>query len=135
VTARTYDVTTSGTLGQFIPAVTPADAVGSGDGSLQILQAEESARYRTNIGVAEVTGKAAIAEITVSLPDSRVSPRVQIPLAAFESRQIPVLSSLGLGAVYNARISVRVIDGDGKVTAYGSVIDMKTQDPTYVPAQ
>jgi hypothetical protein len=30
---------------------------------------------------------------------------------------------------------VRVIDGDGRVTAYGSVIDMITQDPTYVPAQ
>ena len=34
-----------------------------------------------------------------------------------------------------ARISVRVIDGQGKITAYGSVVDQKTQDPTYVPAQ
>jgi hypothetical protein len=40
-----------------------------------------------------------------------------------------------LGNVYNARISVKVIDGQGKVTAYGSVIDQKTQDPTFVPAQ
>ena len=27
------------------------------------------------------------------------------------------------------------IDGAGRVTAYGSVVDMETQDPTYVPAQ
>ncbi len=37
--------------------------------------------------------------------------------------------------VYNARITLRVVDGDGKISAYGSVIDQTTQDPTYVPAQ
>jgi hypothetical protein len=30
---------------------------------------------------------------------------------------------------------VRVIEGEGRVTAYASVIDMLTNDPTYVPAQ
>ena len=37
--------------------------------------------------------------------------------------------------VYNARISVKVTDGAGKITAYGSVLDMTTQAPTYIPAQ
>jgi hypothetical protein len=64
-------------------------------------------------------------EVTVILPDSKVAPKVQIPLAAFEYRPFSIISSLGLGNVYNARISVRVIDGQGKVTAYGSVIDQK----------
>jgi uncharacterized repeat protein (TIGR01451 family) len=135
VTARTFNDTTAGTLGQFLQAVTPADAVGNGDRSLQLLQMEDSPRYRTNLGLTEVTGKAATAEVTVILPDSKVAPKVQIPLAAFEYRQFSIISSLGLGNVYNARISVRVIDGQGKVTAYGSVIDQKTQDPTFVPAQ
>jgi uncharacterized repeat protein (TIGR01451 family) len=135
VTARTYDQTTAGTLGQFIPAVTVADAVGSTDVPLSILQAEESSRYRTNVGVAEVTGKPAVVDISVILPDSKVVPHLSVPLAAFESRQIAVISNLGLGNVYNARIAVKVTSGDGKVTAYGSVIDAKTQDPTYVPAQ
>jgi uncharacterized repeat protein (TIGR01451 family) len=135
VTARTYDDTPGGTLGQFVQAVTPADAVGNGERSLQLLQMEDSPRYRTNLGLAEVTGKPATAEVTVILPDSKVAPKVQIPLAAFEYRQFAIISSLGLGNTYNARISVRVIDGQGKVTAYGSVIDQKTQDPTFVPAQ
>jgi hypothetical protein len=60
---------------------------------------------------------------------------VQIPLAANEFRQFNVIRELGVGNVYNGRISVRVIDGQGRVTAYGSVIDEVTQDPTYVPAQ
>jgi len=46
-----------------------------------------------------------------------------------------VLQSLGLSNIYNARVSLRVVDGDGKVAAYGSVIDQLTQDATYIPAQ
>jgi hypothetical protein len=135
VTARTFNDTPAGTLGQFLQAVTIADSVGAGERSLQLLQMEDSPRYRTNLGLAETTGKPATAEVTVILPDSKVAPKVSIPLAAFEYRQFAIISSLGLGNTYNARISVRVIDGQGKVTAYGSVIDQKTQDPTFVPGQ
>jgi len=135
VTGRTYDQTANGTLGQFIPAVTEDDAIGSATGSLQILQVEESPRYRTNLAVAEVTGKPVTAEVTVTLSDSKVSPKVRIPLAAYESLQLPILSSLGLGNAYNARVSVQVIEGDGKVTAYGSIIDRTSGDATFVPAQ
>jgi len=135
VTARTYDQTSKGSVGQFIPAITPAESVGSSDRALQILQLEESPRYRTNVGIAEVTGNPAVAEISVVLPDSKVSPVVRVPLGAYEFVQLPVLSNIGVGNVYNTRLSVRVIDGAGKVTAYGSVIDRNTLDATYVPAQ
>jgi uncharacterized repeat protein (TIGR01451 family) len=135
VTARTYDQTSHGSVGQFIPAITPAESVGAGDRALQVLQLEESPRYRTNVGIAEVTGFPAVAEISVVLPDSKVSPIVRVPLGAYEFVQLPVLSNIGVGNVYNTRISVRVIDGGGKVTAYGSVIDRNTLDATYVPAQ
>jgi hypothetical protein len=135
VTARTYDQTSHGTLGQFVPAVTLADAVGNGGRPLQILQTEDSVRYRTNVGIAEISGNPVTVEISVNLPDSRITPKVQIPLGAYQSIQLPILSSLGLGATYNARIAVRVVDGNGKVAAYGSVVDQTTQDATYVPAQ
>ena len=115
--------------------MTTADAVGKNDRALQILQAEDSVRYRTNLGVAEVTGKPATVEVQVFLPDSKISPSTQIPLPANGFIQVPVIQSLGLTNVYNVRISLRVVDGDGKVSAYGSVIDQKTNDPTFVPAQ
>ncbi|HEV7484974.1 MAG TPA: hypothetical protein VGQ65_04785 [Thermoanaerobaculia bacterium] len=82
VTARTFNDTAADTLGQFLQAVTPADAVGTGERSLQLLQMEESPRYRTNLGLAEVTGNPATAKITVILPDSKVAPKVSIPLAS-----------------------------------------------------
>jgi len=135
VTGRTYNQTENGTFGQYVPAVTPDQAVGLGGRTLHILQVEDSTRYRTNVGLAEVNGRPATVEMQIVLPDSKITPTVEIPLAANEFRQFNVIRELGLGNVYNARITVRVKSGDGRVTAYGSVIDELTQDPTYVPAQ
>ncbi len=135
-TARTYTDTGNGTYGQFIPGVTAADGVGSGDRALQLLQLEQSTQLYTNIGVAETTGNPATAEISLILPDSAVSPTIDIPLAANEFRQIP-LAAFALSNEYNVRATVKVVPGTGtgKITAYGSVIDQVTHDPTYVPAQ
>jgi large repetitive protein len=135
VSGRTYNQLSDGsTYGQFIPAVTEAEAVGKG-GTLHVLQVEESVRYRTNFGIAEVSGKEATVEVSVVVPDSKIAPKATLTLQPFEYRQTDILAALGLQNIYNARIAVKVIDGDGRVTAYGSVIDMKTQDPTYVQAQ
>ena len=135
-TARTYNQTANGTYGQFISAVTPADAVGVGQRALQILQVEESGRYRSNVGIAEVTGKGATVEITAIPPDSKLAVTTTTTLSPNEFRQYgSLLRSMGLGDTYNARVTVRVIEGDGKVTAYASVVDQQTQDPTFVLAQ
>jgi hypothetical protein len=133
-TARTYTQLTSGTYGQFIPAVAPAQSVGGGERSLQLLQLEASDRYRTNVGLAETSGSAATAHVSLILPDSKFAISTDIPLAANEFRQFS-LASFGAGTVYNGRVTVSVTGGSGRVTAYGSVIDQLTQDPTYVPAQ
>jgi uncharacterized repeat protein (TIGR01451 family) len=135
VTARTYDQTATGTVGQFITAVTAEQGTAAGERSLQILQVEESPRYRANIGLAEMSGKPATVEVSVVLPDSKVSPKLQFTLNPFEFRQLPILSSLGIGAVYNARLTVRVVSGAGRVTGYASVIDRTTGDPTYIQSQ
>ncbi|HLJ73329.1 MAG TPA: hypothetical protein VKU62_01995, partial [Thermoanaerobaculia bacterium] len=135
VTGRTYNVTSNGTFGQLANAVTSADAIGQGDRPLQILQAEDSVRQRTNLGLFEVTGKPATVEVTLFIPDSKISPTTQIPLPANGFIQVPIISSFGFSNVYNARVSMRVVGGTGKISAYGSVIDQITQDPTYVPAQ
>jgi hypothetical protein len=59
-----------------------------------------------------------------------------VSLAANEFRQLnSVMKSLNLPATYNGRLSVRVVSGSGRLTAYASMVDNATQDPTYVPAQ
>lgn len=135
-TARTYNQTSNGTYGQFISAVTPGEAAGTNMRPLQLLQVEESTRFRSNVGLAEVTGNAVTIEIAVVPPDAKFTAVTQLTLQPNEFRQIgSLLSSLGLADTHNARVTVSAIEGAGRVTAYVSVIDLQTNDPTYVPAQ
>jgi len=134
-TARTYNQTSNGTYGQYIPGVTPAQSVGVNDRAVQLLQLEQSSRFRTNVGLDETSGQPVRVEVTLIVPDSIVSPVVAFDLQANEFRQFS-LADFGLGsAVYNARVTVKATSGTGRVTAYGSAIDLITQDPTYVPSQ
>jgi hypothetical protein len=135
VSGRTYNQTANGTLGQFINAVSVEQGIARGGRSLQILQIEDSVRYRANIGVTELSGKPATVEISVILPDSKITPIVEVPLAANEFRQLNVIRELNLGNVYNARVSVKVIGGDGRVTAFASLIDEFTGDPAFIQGQ
>ncbi len=138
VTARTFsrDKVNGGTFGQFIPGVTAADAVGNGDRTLQIVQLEESPAFRTNLGLVEVTGNSATVELQAFTPDSKIAAKATIPLAGGQYlQQGQIFKSLGFSNVYNGRISARVVGGAGRVAAYGSVIDNRTTDPTYVPSQ
>jgi hypothetical protein len=135
VTARTYNQTSNGTYGQFIPAVTPAGSIGLSDNRvLQLLQLESSDKMRTNLGFVETSGNPVTIEVSAIPSDAKVAAKTQIPLAANQFLQVS-LAQFGLGTAYNARVTVKVLSGTGRVTAYGSVIDAATQDPTYVPAQ
>ncbi|GAC1428666.1 MAG: hypothetical protein NVSMB68_00740 [Thermoanaerobaculia bacterium] len=138
-TARTYtNVAKDGTYGQFIPGVTPPDGVANGDRPLQVLQLEQSDRFRSNLGLVELTGNPVTVHVSLYMPDSKITPSIDVPLAANEFRQLNGVIAQFLGKdtqTYNARISIQVIDGTGRVSAYGSVIDNQSSDPTYVPAQ
>src|SRR5262249_57421709 len=106
----------------------------------QTLRLGESQTFRSTLGRAELSGNPARVRAPATIPDSKTAVNADIPLAANEFHQFgSVLASLGLNqgntSVYNARISVQVISGTGRVTAYGSVIDNVSKDPTYVPAQ
>lgn len=137
LTAQTFSLQADGgTKGQFIPGVTFREAVGLGDRALEVLQLEQSDQYRSNVGFVEVTGKPVRIEVTGHKPDAKISTVTTIDLDPNEYVQYSrILSSLNLGTVYNGRISVKVIAGEGRVYAYGSTVDNRTEDPTYVPAQ
>ncbi|MEA2462925.1 MAG: uncharacterized protein QOJ98_672, partial [Acidobacteriota bacterium] len=138
LTARTYSRDPEGgTYGQFIPGVTSADAVGTADNrAIELLQLEDTPQYRTNIGFVEVTGKPVLVEVRAESPQSKVSQVVHVQLRANEFIQQRLFPAMGFSNnVYNGRVTIRAIGGEGKVAAYGSVVDNKTVDPTYVPAQ
>jgi len=143
-TGRTYTIddrpgpTLGGTFGQFIPGVIPGQGVGIGERGLQILQLEQSTNFRANLGLVELTGNPATVRVTAYVPDSKITASTDVALAPNQFLQLGrVLEQFyGAGAnVYNARISVAVIAGSGRVSSYGSVIDNLSADATYVPAQ
>jgi uncharacterized repeat protein (TIGR01451 family) len=136
VTARTYNETVQGAYGQFIPAVTPEEAVSAGSRPLQILQVEQSERYRSNVGFAEVTGKPVTLQVSVFRANSNEPVLREVQLGPNQFVQFDsFLTTLGLTDIFNARISVGVLRGEGRATAYVSLIDTKTSDPTYLPGQ
>lgn len=131
-TGRTFtSVENGGSFGQFIPGVTPAEGIGVGERPLQLLQLEQSTRFRSNIGLAELTGNPVKVRLTMHFPDTKTTAVVPVDLGANQFFQFQPLPS----PTYNGRITVEVIEGTGRVTAYGSVIDNESKDPTYVPAQ
>ena len=137
VTGRTYTTKADGgTFGQFIPGLTPGEGMAAGS-SLQLLQLEQSQNYRTNVGLVEVAGQPATVRMTFSLPDTKTSAIMDVDLAANHYTQLNrVISSVfGAGNYYNVRIGIEVLSGGGRVSAYGSVLDNATLDPTYVPSQ
>jgi hypothetical protein len=138
LTARTYSRDANGgTYGQFIPGVTAADAVGVADNhAIELLQLEDTPQYRTNIGFVEVTGKPVRVRVTAESPQSKVSSSVEFDLGPNVFIQQRLFPAMGFSNnVYNGRVTIRAISGEGKVAAYGSVVDNNTVDPTYVPAQ
>jgi hypothetical protein len=139
VSGRTYsNADTGGTFGQFIPAVTPADGVGLSDGPLQVLQLEQSANFRSNVGFNELTGNPVTLQVTLIPSGSKVAAVLpDITLQGNEFRQESGIFGRAFPGqnIYNGRVTVKVIGGTGRVTAYGSVVDNLTSDPTYVPAQ
>ncbi len=138
-TARTYtNVANNGTFGQFIPGVMPSDGVGPGDRPLEVLQLEQSDQFRSNLGLVELTGNPVTVRVSLYQPDSKLTPSLDVFLKANEFQQIGGIIASFLGAstqTYNSRVTVEVVSGSGRVSAYGSVIDNQSLDPTYVPAQ
>ena len=135
LTAQTYSrQPDGGTKGQFIPGVTFRDATGNGERAVEVLQLEQSPLYRSNVGFVEVTGKSADIEIILFKPDEKVTAVTSYNLKPNEYVQFDRILE-PLGTVYNGRVSVRVIGGQGRVYCYGSIIDNRTEDPTYVPGQ
>jgi hypothetical protein len=136
VTARTYDQRTSGTYGQFIPGVTPVESIGLNDRPINLLQIEQSVRFRSNLGLAETSGSSVTLEITGLVPESTVTPKKLVTLTPYEFTQIgSIIKDLKLPDTANGRIQIRAVGGTGRATAYISSIDNRTQDPTYVPPQ
>src|SRR6185436_1494037 len=142
VSSRTFNAssTGTGTLGQFIPAVPFTKFIGKSGSALasalSLQQIAQTSSYRTNLGIVEAAGKSA--SVLVTAFDGAGTKLFDLPvsLLAGEQKQLNgFLPANGVSSLSNGRIEVKVTGGDGKVTAYASVVDNQSSDPILIAGQ
>src|SRR5258708_6629129 len=139
VSSRTFAATSNGTYGQFIPGIPFSQFIGKVAGSvagpavLSLQQVAQSAGYRTNLGLVEGAGLPVTVQVQTFRDDGTLLDTFMVDLKPGEQRQLGgFLASRGLTNVNDGRLEVSVAAGAGKVTAYASVLDTKTNDPMLI---
>ncbi len=138
VTSRTYNATSSGTFGQFIPAVPDSVAIAAGT-SVPLVQLSDSAStttgYRSNIGF--VNTSALTIDVTAELYDGlgyHLGTRA-LTLRPSEYTQVDrVFRSVTSQTIEGGYAILTTATPGGSFLAYASVVDNRSGDPVYVPA-
>ncbi|MGV8040168.1 MAG: hypothetical protein AB2L07_08840 [Thermoanaerobaculaceae bacterium] len=141
VTSRTYNDQPGGTFGQFVPGRGVGRAIEHG-GSGRLLMLSQSSDpgqgFRTNVGLVNATGST----ISVEVDTYRGSDGLHLgirsySLGPYKSIQLNefLKNELAAGNVDDAFAIVRTTTSGGVFFAFASVIDNRSNDPIYVPAE
>jgi hypothetical protein len=133
MTTRTYtEREDGGTYGQFVPAQSLAERITLGDWT-RVIGIKQNTDYRTNIGLAEITGKQTEVELRIyNVSDSPLFTS-SIILLPSGWQQIG-LDDLGVSNLAVGRAEIEVKSG-GALLAYVSVVDNRTGDAIFIPAR
>jgi hypothetical protein len=124
-----------GSYGQGIPPLAPYHIMRTDGAQVQSVGAiVRSPAYRSNLGICEVWGEQAQVRVTLWDEHGAVAGTRTIDLPPYGNTQINDLPLAlgGLSQMENGRVEVEILDGDGRVGAYLSIVDNVTGDPTYV---
>lgn len=131
-TSRTANYSSSGTYGQYIPAL----AAGTGlDNTGTVLHVSKTTTSRTNLGVLETSGGDVRLELRLIDRRGRClgSPR-SLSLGPWDSVQLnDVFAVLDAPAAEHTRVEVQRLSGTGRFFAYASVVDAESGDAIFVP--
>ncbi len=133
--SRTYTEAESGAYGQYIPSAPDgAPSTGAGEPPLVVLPVLGD-DHRVNMGFTEVSG--ASATVAISLIDAEsgaaTGPSTFHSISRFANLQLnDILSRAGPGTADNAYAEITVVQGNGRIVAYASVIDNRTGDAVFI---
>lgn len=121
-----------GSFGLFVPPALPTRAVALGGTPALLALPFRADAYRVNLGLAEVTGAGATAEILVKNARGALRGALDVEVPALSSIQVNGLyDTLGILGEETDRYEVRVVSGAGKVIPFVSGIDNRTNDGVY----
>jgi hypothetical protein len=131
-TTRIYNQTENGTYGQFVEAVTGDQGLEVGD-KAHVIALKQNSEYHTNLGFAEITSRETLIEIRIY--DSSASQILSTSYHLPSTGWLQVgLSEMGISNLDLGRAEIEVISG-GAVLPYASVVDNRTGDAIFIPAQ
>ncbi|MGA7615355.1 MAG: hypothetical protein WBX15_09250, partial [Thermoanaerobaculia bacterium] len=132
--SRTWTDAANGTFGQFIPAVAGSEGTKLGGAPLIAIGAESSQRFRSNLGVAEISGHEVTVRMVVRDASGAVVLEREQTLGVNGFAQLN-LAQEGAAVLRSGTAELSVIAGEGVVTGYLSIVDNRTGDPTFVQAR
>jgi len=135
VGSRTYNLSVTGTYGQFLDGHRPPEAYSAGD-TVWLTMLEETSAFRTNIGFTNSGDTGSLLQVTLynSTGGQLTTFPVSVPEGANVQENQPFLNRAGASNIRAATASVQIISGSGLII-YGSVVDNISGDPTTIPAK
>lgn len=134
----TVDASGVGSYGQFVPSVpigSTSQAAGS-PGAYIVPGLEISSRFRSNLGIVNPSNQSVQATVTIADDSMLGFPigQFSVDVGPYALKQIGNLDTL-VPAIKNGKpFSVRIATtGNLPLVVYGSMIDMISNDPVYVP--
>jgi hypothetical protein len=134
VTARTYNQSDVGTLGQFLPGIAPEQAMATGEvGVLSPLAGNQ--QFRTNVGYINLSDHNCATRVTLyDASGAQVgSERVRSIDPSGWKQDNDIFAVTGAGSHDHAYALVEVTTNNCLVWVYASVVDNVTGDPTMIP--
>lgn len=128
--SRTYNDGESGTFGQSLPGLLSSRFGLNTFEDGMLIGLEESADYRTNIGLVNIGTASTTVSIRIYRHDGTMLDSISVDLEARSMRQFSAAGAYG--TVRDGRVEIAGQDG---VIAYASVIDNKTGDATTMLAK
>jgi len=130
ITSRTFTAGLVGTYGQSVPNVSSDDLTTT----LLLTGLESDANFRTNIGLVNRSALPVAAGLTLYDANGSVIATTSVTVPENNFQQAPLSSFFpSVNGRSFAALSMRVDSATpNAVSAYGSVIDNRTQDPVYV---
>ena len=132
ITSRTFTTGAIGTYGQSVPNMSGDD----GSTTLLLTGLESDTNFRTNIGLVNRSAAPVAAGLTLYDASGNViaTAAVTVPENNFQQSSLGTFFPSVNGRSFSA-LSMRVDSATpNAVSAYGSIIDNRTQDPVYVQA-
>jgi hypothetical protein len=134
--ARTYNQATTGTFGQYYPALVAANAVTNGQPAVLPLL-KKSTAFRTNVGFENLGAASCTATVKLYNAAGAQVGSTRTLTAATDKyiQEDDVFAKAGAGNQEPAYALVEVTTSGGAAWFFGSVVDAVTNDPTTIPQQ